>query len=77
MMNYKNITLAGSGILGSQIAYQTAFKGYQVSVYDINNNAPKLAKDRIQKLKARYQEDLGATEEEVNAAYDRMSFYTD
>jgi hypothetical protein len=27
-MNYKNITVAGSGVLGSQIAYQTAFKGF-------------------------------------------------
>jgi len=45
MMNYKNITVAGSGVLGSQIAYQTAFKGYQVSVYDINDDALKLAKE--------------------------------
>jgi len=26
-MNYKNITVAGSGVLGSQIAFQTAFLG--------------------------------------------------
>lgn len=28
-------------------------------------------------LKPRYQKDLGATEEEVNSAFDRMSFYSD
>lgn len=33
-MNYKNITVAGSGVLGSQIAYQTAFKEFNVTVYD-------------------------------------------
>ncbi|HAQ06980.1 MAG TPA: 3-hydroxyacyl-CoA dehydrogenase, partial [Bacillus bacterium] len=38
-MNYKNITVAGSGVLGSQIAYQTAFKGFNVSVYDISDDA--------------------------------------
>lgn len=76
-MNYKNITVAGSGVLGSQIAYQTAFHGFQVSVYDINNEALELAKERIKKLKPRYQEDLKATQEEVDAAYDRLSFYSD
>ncbi|AWI11095.1 3-hydroxyacyl-CoA dehydrogenase [Caldifermentibacillus hisashii] len=76
-MNYKNITVAGSGVLGSQIAYQTAFHGFQVSVYDINDEALELAKERIKKLKPRYQEDLKATQEEVDAAYDRLSFYSD
>ncbi|CEE00186.1 3-hydroxyacyl-CoA dehydrogenase NAD-binding [Caldibacillus thermoamylovorans] len=76
-MNYKNITVAGSGVLGSQIAYQTAFHGFQVSVYDINDEALELAKERIKKLRPRYQEDLKATQEEVDAAYDRLSFYSD
>lgn len=72
-----NVTVAGSGVLGSQIAFQTAFKGFHVSVYDINDEALEKAKERMTKLKGRYQEDLGATEEEVNSAYDRMSFYSD
>lgn len=73
-MNYKNISVAGSGVLGSQIAFQIAFKGFNVSVYDINDEALQRAKERYVDLKQRYQEDLGATEEEVNAAYDRISF---
>ncbi|MDQ0216149.1 3-hydroxybutyryl-CoA dehydrogenase [Oikeobacillus pervagus] len=76
-MNYQNIAVAGSGVLGSQIAYQTAFKGFNVSVYDINDEAIEAAKDRILKLKPRYQEDLGASQEEVDAAYNRLSFYSD
>lgn len=72
-----NVTVAGSGVLGSQIAFQTAFKGFHVSVYDINDEALEKAKERMTKLKGRYQEDLGATEEEVNSAYDQMSFYSD
>lgn len=76
-MNYKNITVAGSGVLGSQIAYQTAFKGFQVTVYDINNEALERAKERISQLKPHYQADLGATQEEVEAAYGRMSFSSD
>jgi len=76
-MNFKHITVAGSGVLGSQIAYQTAFHGFQVSIYDINDEALELAKERIKKLKANYQKDLKATQEEVDAAYNRLSFYSD
>ncbi|WP_106494648.1 3-hydroxyacyl-CoA dehydrogenase [Lentibacillus sp. Marseille-P4043] len=73
-MNFKNITVAGSGVLGSQIAYQIAFKGFHVFVYDINDEALASAKERIMKLKQNYQEDLGATKEDVDTAYNRISF---
>lgn len=76
-MNYKNITIAGSGVLGSQIAFQTAYSGFNVSVYDINDEAIERAKETITKLKPRYQEDLGASEQELDAAYNRLSFYSD
>lgn len=76
-MNYQNITVAGSGVLGSQIAYQSAFKGFNVTVYDINDDALKNAQDRITKLKPLYQHDLGATQEEVDAAYTRLTFKSD
>ncbi|MGG4266540.1 3-hydroxyacyl-CoA dehydrogenase [Peribacillus simplex] len=76
-MNYKNIMIAGSGVLGSQIAFQTAFKGFNVSVYDINDEALERAKDRITNLKPYYKEDIGATEEDLNTAYARISFNSD
>ena len=76
-MDYKNITIAGSGVLGSQIAFQTAYKGFTVSVYDINDEALNRAKDRITNLKPYYKEDLGANEEELTAAFNRISFYSD
>lgn len=75
-MDFKHITVAGGGVLGSQIAYQTAYKGFQVFVYDINDEATQQAKERILKLTKRYQEDLGASEEEVNSAFERISFST-
>ncbi|MBA4537062.1 3-hydroxyacyl-CoA dehydrogenase [Bacillus aquiflavi] len=76
-MNYKHVTVAGSGVLGSQIAFQTAFKGFNVSVYDINDEVIERAKERFMNLKQRYQEDLGATQKDVDAAYERISFYSD
>jgi len=47
-MNYKNITVAGSGVLGSQIAFQTAYKGFYVNVYDISDQVLGQAKERQQ-----------------------------
>lgn len=76
-MHYTHITVAGSGVLGSQIAFQIAFKGFKVSVYDISDEALARAQERIEALKPRYQEDLGATEKDVAEAYQRISFYTD
>ncbi|CEG23693.1 putative 3-hydroxybutyryl-CoA dehydrogenase [Planococcus massiliensis] len=76
-MNYKNVTVAGSGVLGSQIAYQTAFKGFDVTVYDINDAAIEASKERIAKLQENYKKDLSASDEEVKAAFERMAFHTD
>lgn len=77
MMEYKNITVAGSGVLGSQIAYQTAFHGFNVSVYDINDEALNVAKERINKLKDVYKADLNATDAVVDSALKRISFNSD
>src|SRR5690625_4627390 len=76
-MDFKNVTVAGSGVLGSQIAFQTAYKNFNVSVYDINDEAIEKAKERFNRLKERYQEDLNASQEEVDQAYNRLSFFTD
>ena len=76
-MNIKRVTVAGSGVLGSQIAFQTAFQGFSVSVYDINDEAVHKARDRFNALKARYLEDEYGTEKELDAASNRISSYTD
>ena len=47
-MKIKNVTIAGTGVLGSQIAFQSAFKGFNVSIYDINDDAlEKAMKDLL------------------------------
>jgi 3-hydroxyacyl-CoA dehydrogenase len=76
-MKIKNVAVAGTGVLGSQIAFQTAFKGFEVSAYDINDEALEKAKERFKVLKQRYQEDNYGTKEEVDAAYNRISLHTD
>jgi 3-hydroxyacyl-CoA dehydrogenase len=76
-MNYKNITVAGSGVLGSQIAFQTAYKGFYVNVYDVSEEVLRHARERLTKLKENYKEDLGATQHAVDEALKHISFYTD
>jgi 3-hydroxyacyl-CoA dehydrogenase len=77
-MNCKNISVAGSGVLGSQIAFQTAYKGFHVNVYDISDQVLGQAKERLTKLKDdNYKEDLRATQQTVDEAFSRISFYAD
>lgn len=76
-MNIKKITVAGSGVLGSQIAFQSAFKGFEVAAYDINDEALEQAKERLKVLMERYQADNYGTKEEVDAAYKRITLHTD
>lgn len=75
-MNYKNITVAGTGVLGGQIAFQTAYKGFHVNVYDVSEEILAHARERMTKLKENYKEDLGATQQIVDRAVSRISFYT-
>ncbi len=76
-MKFTNITVAGSGVLGSQIAFQIAYSGFDVNVYDINDEVLEKAKERFIVLKSKYKEDLGATQEEVDNALNHLSFYSD
>ncbi|GIN90244.1 3-hydroxybutyryl-CoA dehydrogenase [Siminovitchia terrae] len=76
-MNYKHVVVAGSGVLGSQIAFQTAFKGFNVCIYDINEEAIENAKKRIEGLKPIYKSDLGATEEELADTSHRIIYSAD
>ncbi|EJY55758.1 3-hydroxybutyryl-CoA dehydrogenase [Alicyclobacillus hesperidum URH17-3-68] len=77
LMDFHHIMVAGGGVLGSQIAYQTAFHGFEVYLYDVDNEAIERAKNRIIGLKPAYQRDLKATEGQVNAAFARIQFCTD
>ena len=44
MSKIKNVTVAGSGVLGFQIAFQTAIHGFETTVYDISDEVLEKAK---------------------------------
>lgn len=76
-MNFKNITVAGSGVLGYQIAFQTAFHGFHVTVYDINDKVLEKAKAKFSILSEAYKTDLGATPEQLDAAFKNLKYTAD
>lgn len=75
----KNITVLGTGVLGSQIAFQTAFHGFDVVAYDIDQTALDRAAERYAGLAARYVADgvTDATEQSTQAAVDRIRLTSD
>lgn len=76
-MKFTNVTIAGSGVLGYQIAFQTAFHGYQVTVYDINEEVLEKAKSKFEILAKAFQKDLHATNEQLEATFKRLLYTSD
>ena len=72
-MAFQNITIAGTGVLGSQIAYQTAVNGFKVTAYDLDVDA---AKQRVLALKDSYKRDLDLTDEDFQAGLNNLTFTT-
>ncbi len=76
-MNIQRVMVAGSGVLGSQIAFQTAYRGYSAVVYDIDDEALQKGRNRMEELAARYERDLGASPASLAEAHGRVSFLSD
>lgn len=76
-MDYKNITVAGSGVLGYQIAFQTAFHGFNVTVYDINDDVLEKAKAKFNDLGESYKKDLNATQQQIDKTAQNLSYISD
>lgn len=79
MTRLRNITVLGTGVLGSQIAYQTAFSGFEVVAYDISEEVLKAAKLRFRALADRYiREDFdGAAAGKAEDALGRIRYSSD
>lgn len=78
MTNINNVTVLGAGVLGAQIAYQAAYAGFNVTSYDINDDALAAAKKRFDGLDEDYKRDLDdATDEKISAARNHLSQSSD
>lgn len=76
-MNIKNVTVAGSGVLGYQIAFQVAYSGFEVTVYDINDEAIEKAKSKFDIQSEHYKRDLQSTEEQLQGTFNRLKYSSD
>lgn len=76
-MAYKNVTVAGSGVLGYQIAFQAAYHGFKVTVYDINDEVLERAKSKFEWMSKAFRKDLRATQEQLDKAFDNLSYTSD
>lgn len=69
-MEIKNVTVAGGGVLGSQIAFQSAYKGFNVTVWLRSEGSIERAKPKFERLKGIYLDTLEAMKTDP-AAYCR------
>lgn len=60
-MEIKNVVLVGGGVLGSQIAYQSAFKGFNVKIWLRSDESVERCKKKVERLHKLYLEDLERT----------------
>ena len=59
-MNIKNVVVAGGGVLGSQIAFQAAYKGFNVKVWLRMESSIGRAKPKFERVEKIYLETLQA-----------------
>lgn len=59
-MDIKNVTVAGGGVLGSQIAFQSAYKGFNVKVWLRSEGSIDRAKPKFERWKNVYLQTLEA-----------------
>ncbi|UBM62683.1 3-hydroxyacyl-CoA dehydrogenase [Candidatus Sulfidibacterium hydrothermale] len=71
----KNIAVLGAGVLGSQVAWQAAFHGMNVSVYDISPEALQKAREKHREFAVLFQEKYHVTEEETKNALKRLRYF--
>lgn len=78
MSNFTNVTVLGTGVLGSQIIMQAAFAGKNVVAYDIGQEQLDKLPARWEWMRGHYRNDLaGYSDEQYDAAISRISATTD
>lgn len=75
-MDIKNVTVIGSGVLGSQIAFQIAYSGFKVTVFDINDEALVKAQRSMVTLTKSYERDMEVTDLELKEALSNLIYTT-
>ena len=75
-MIIKNVTIAGGGTLGSQIAWQTAYNGFNVTVYDAFEKGIEKSKEFHKQFADLFLKSRGASKTEIDQTFARLSYST-
>lgn len=75
-MKIKNVMVAGGGTLGSQIAWQTAFHGFNVTVYDAFDKGLEASKSFHKQFAELFLKTRGASQKEIDETFSRLSYTT-
>ena len=76
-MTFARITTAGAGTMGSQVAWQMAFHGKDVTVYDAIAEGLQKGKALHRQYAAHFIEARGASQEQVDETFARLTYTTD
>ena len=76
-MNWKHIVVAGGGVLGSQIAFQSAYSGYDVTIWLRSEASIERARPKLERLKAIYLDTLEKMKTDPRAYARGLSDRTD
>ena len=68
---FKNVTVAGGGVLGSQIAFQTAYCGFHVKIWLRTEASIERCKPKLDRLRVIYLSILDEMKSGSPAAYAR------
>jgi 3-hydroxybutyryl-CoA dehydrogenase len=76
-MVIKNVTIAGGGTLGSQIAWQTAFMGFDVVVYDSFEKGLDTSKNFHKQFAELFASERGASPVQIDQTLKRLTYTVD
>ena len=76
-MKINNVTIAGAGVLGSQIAWQTAFMGFNVIVYAPSDRGLERCMRTHQQFAELFMKTRGASQQEIDQTHGRLSYTKD
>lgn len=66
-MEIRNVTIAGGGVLGSQIAFQSAYKGFKATIWLRSESSIERAKPKLERLRGIYKTTLEAMKTDPKA----------
>jgi len=76
-MKMRNVTVAGAGVLGSQVAWQAAFRGFNVTVYDAFDKGLEVGRELHDRYARLFNDTRGVPAGQIDQTFSRLRYTTD